>query len=205
MVQSTKSVVTMNDLKKFSLTLFIICLVAAFLLALAYTAAKPKIDEQKKSEEQESLKKVLPDAKSFNPVTEGDETIYWEAINSQGKIYAYAFKAYGKGYSSTIVTMVGMLAEGTIVDINIMDQNETPGLGTRICEAEQKTTLWDRLRGKITPPGKPAFEAQFNNKNISGLDKLDTISGSTISSDAVIDSVKEQAQEILKMVNKNGK
>ena len=62
----------------------------------------------------------------------------------------------------------------------ILSQNETPGLGARVAE--------------------PAFTAAFGNKKASDLAGVQAITGATISSHAVIDSVKKRAEEIKGMI-----
>jgi electron transport complex protein RnfG len=86
-----------------------------------------------------------------------------------------AFKASGKGYSSIIETMVGMLKDGTITAIKVISQNETPGLGARVAE--------------------PEFTGQF--ENIKDLSGVSAITGATISSRAVINSVEKKDKEIM--------
>ena len=39
-----------------------------------------------------------------------------------------------KGYKGNITLMVGFLADGTINNICVLDQKETPGLGSRISD-----------------------------------------------------------------------
>lgn len=193
----------MKEIKKFSITLFIICVTASFCLSVVYALTKPQIEKQKTAEESQSLQEVLPQAKNFNPVTKGEEILYYEAKDGQGNTVGYAFKAFGKGYSSTIETIVGITPDGKISNIKILSQNETPGLGSRIVEIEDNTTVLDKIQGKQNASQlKPKFQAQFSAVAIQDLDKLDTISGATISSEAVIKSIREKSREILELIEK---
>ena len=132
-----------NSFVRYTLILGVICLVASVLLSVVYSLTRPKILYQKALEEQESLKDVLPAADSFEPVKEGEEVVYYKALDKEKKVLGYAFKTSRKGYSSDIVTMVGIDPSGVIANIKILSQNETPGLGTRVTEVIQKETLWD--------------------------------------------------------------
>lgn len=194
----------MKEFKQFGITLTIICLGAALLLSSVNSLTKPKIEAQKKQKELTALKEVIPQAKDFSPVKNNDEILYYRAKDSQGNTFAYAFKALGKGYSSTIITMVGINKDGKIINIKIINQNETPGLGTRIAESEQTTTIWDKLKGKKEAAAeKPWFQKQFSSKTLNDFDSIDTISGATVSSSAVKNSIKDKIKEVLKLIKAN--
>jgi electron transport complex protein RnfG len=139
---------------------------------------RPRIIAQAKAEEEASLKEVLPEAAHFEPVKSGSDVIYYKAYDKAGKFIGVAFKASGKGYSSTIETVAGLTPEGRITAIKIVDQNETPGLGARITEED--------------------FTRQFTNKK--DLKEVQAITGATISSKAVIDSVSRKAEELRELI-----
>lgn len=168
----------MKEIVRYGTTLGLICLLAGGLLSVVNSLAQPRILAQAKEEEQRTLSEVLPQADRFEAVKAADkkEVIYYKAYDKDNKLIGAAFKAEGKGYSSTVETMAGMSLDGKISVIKILTQNETPGLGSRVTEG--------------------SFTGQFSGKNISDLSKVEAITGATISSKAVIDSVKEKAEEI---------
>jgi electron transport complex protein RnfG len=196
-----------NNFVRYAVILGAICLAASALLAVVYNVTRPKILLQKSLEEQSALKEVFPAAENFEPVA-GDGAqgvLCYIAYGAGRQPLGVAFKASRKGYSSLIETMVGMTSDGVIQRIKILSQNETPGLGTRVTEVLQKETLWDVLRGKGTraAPPQPWFQAQFNGKPLAGLDgSVETITGATITSQAVIDSIREQGQAILEKMKR---
>jgi len=171
----------MKEMMRYGFILAIICTVASGLLAGVNALTKSRIAAQAQAEEDASLEEVLPEAVRFEAEKSGDEIIYYKAQDKEGKLIGVAFKALGKGYSSDIETMVGMLKDGTITAIKILNQNETPGLGARVTEN--------------------SFTGQFNNKNMQNLSQVQAITGATISSKAVIDSVKKKAEEIKAVIN----
>ena len=166
----------MREMIRYGLTLAIICIVASGLLAGVNVLTKHRITAQAQAEEDSSLKEVLPAAESFLPVKSGEEIIYYKALDKEKNLLGVAFRASGKGYSSSIETMVGMLKDGTIKAIKVLSQNETPGLGARVAES--------------------SFTGRFSDKKAQDLSAVEAITGATISSRAVIDSVKKKAQEI---------
>lgn len=170
----------MREMIRYGFILGLICLVASGLLAAVNSVTKTKILDQAQREEEASLKEVIPRATHFEPVKSGNDIIYYQAHDQDGKLVGVAFKASGKGYSSNVETMVGMKTDGTIITIKILSQNETPGLGARVVE--------------------PSFTGQFANKNIQSLGEVQAITGATISSKAVIDSVNKKAGEIKELI-----
>ncbi len=192
---------------RYALTLAVICLGAAGLLSAVHRVTQPKIIAQRLAEEQESLDEVFPGAAAFEPVEEEGETLYYNALDGQKRVLGYAFKAVRRGYSSDIVTMVGIRPDGRIVRIKILSQNETPGLGARIAEVIQEETLWDVVlrKVKVLSRPRPWFQERFDGRDAATLEEtVDAITGATISSAAVIDSVQERAAEVLQQV-KNGR
>jgi electron transport complex protein RnfG len=166
----------MREIIRYGFILALICVVAAGLLAGVYSLTQPKILAQAQAEEQVSLKEVIPEGEEFEPIKKGEEIICYKAYDKAGKLIGTAFKAFGKGYSSVVEVMVGMLNDGNISAIKILSQNETPGLGAKIIE--------------------PEFTNQFKNKSSEDLNEVEAITGATISSKAVINAVAKRAEEI---------
>jgi electron transport complex protein RnfG len=165
----------------YGLRLGLICLLASGLLAGMNALTKNKIMAQAQAEEQASLKEVVPAGEHFEEVkSPAGEVIYYKAQDKDGKLIGVAFKTSGKGYSSVVDTMVGMGLDGSIINIKVLSQNETPGLGARIVE--------------------PDFTGRFSRKKIENLNEVQAITGATISSRAVIDAVKKKAEEILNLI-----
>ena len=189
---------------RFGFILGLICIVAVGLLAGINTLTEPKIVARKEAEIKATLLELFPEGVKFKPVELNQETIY-KVYDKDNNFLGIVFKAEGRGYSSKIETMAGMLKSGEICAIKILSQNETPGLGSRIAEVEEENTIWDVLRGrKKEKTKKPWFQEQFKNKRIDQLKDIQAITGATISSKAVIDSVNKKAQELKKIIE-NGR
>jgi len=176
----------MKEMMRYGFILALICVAAAGLLATVNSFTRSKIIEQLQQEERAALKEVMPNAVKFNEVRndKGEEVLYYKAFDNQDKLIGFVFKASSKGYSSVIETLAGILLDDRISAIKVISQNETPGLGVRITEKK--------------------FTDQFKSKNSLDLSGVETIAGATISSRAVINSVKKKSQEIKELI-KNGK
>lgn len=197
----------MNNLSRFVLVLFLVNLAAAAILAGVYTVTRPKIEAQKKMAEAKALKEVMPESvgNRLEKVEDGDVE-YWKVFKDENyRPSGYVFIAKKYGYSSVIETMVGMKRDGSITGARILNQNETPGLGAKIVEILSDKTLKSALKGLLSrkkePEKKilPYFTEQFKGANVKNIDisDIDAITGATISSKAVVESIREKGSEIL--------
>ena len=191
----------MKTMLKHCLILGLICVIATGLLAVVNLLTAPRIAQQAAAELQASLKDVMPEAIRFEAV--GDD--YFRALGQDEKLLGAAFVCSKKGYASEIQTLVGMQPDGTITAIKILSQNETPGLGTRVTEVKDDTTILDVLCGKKQQCLLyPWFCEQFRGRNVADLGQVQAITGATISSSAVINSVKEKAALIKEKLDHGG-
>lgn len=217
----------MNLTVKSTLLLAIISLISGISLATIYTITNPKITELKVESQKRALSKVLPGYKITGEKkikVEGENTKYWigETKNSGKKQLGYAFISSQPGYSGDIEVMIGVSQNFTIEGVFILQQTETPGLGSRSEEILSDLTLWDFLAGKRETKIKPPwFQEQFKglkaNQKInivkkgnwsesikqSLLDKneITAITGATITTTAVkdaIDNAIDNFKEVVK-------
>ena len=177
-----------NNYLRYSLTLFTICFFASALLAFVFNLTKPQIEANMLQEEESSLSEVCPQASTFKAVQydDSDEINYYIALDENNSLVGYVFKAKGRGYASVIETMVGIDRKGEILNIKVISQKETPGLGSRVQEVKEGDA-------------RPWFQSQFSGKNVDSVDDIVTITGATVSSKAVISSIQEKAREVLEL------
>jgi Na+-translocating ferredoxin:NAD+ oxidoreductase subunit G len=198
-----------RDFLQLAGTLTIIALVASIGLSVAYDATHVVKEQYDLAEQEKARREVLPGAEgalfkeaSTDSLVSGKPFVYYTAYAGEGstEVLGYTFVAYGKGYSSTLVTMVGVDAAFVVTGMRIISQQETPGLGTRVQEVLSKNTLWQVLSGKaIEEVGvRPWFQVQFEGRGVDRLrvvknrtdDGILAITGATISSEAVTGSVR---------------
>lgn len=177
----------MKDIIKLGLILLLVTALAGAALSLVNSITKPRIEEQKRLATALALSAALPEA--ANGVIELDTTSnvihFYRGYrdSSRQHLVGYAFLAMENGYSSQIETMVGVDTSGKIIGMKILHQLETPGLGTKIEEIRHGETM-------------PYFQRQFLDLYADQLavDKdggtITSITGATISSRAVTNSIK---------------
>ena len=166
----------MKEIARFSIILFLICLVSGGFLALIFDIAEPRIIQQRELEEKRAIEEVLPQTPEVIEKIEEEDLTFYQARDAKGNLIAYVFITKSYGYSSEIRAVVGLSPQGRIIQVAIIEQKETPGIGSRIIDDE--------------------FLSQFSNQHIN--QQFDTITGATISSSSLIDSIKEKALEVIK-------
>ena len=179
----------MRNILKLSVGLFIIAAVSGAILGMVYTVTKEPIAKQVKQEEEKALKDIFPKATNFRLTIGKDKYIYNE-VYSKDKLIGYAIDASGKGFGGTIKIKVGVNLNKTIKTIRIINQNETPGLGTRI----KRTEFTDQFTDKTLK--------QVSLKKDSSKGTIDALTGATISSRAVSKAVQKSITEFLKIERK---
>lgn len=173
-----------STLKNMVLSLLGISLVMSAALGFVYTVTKEPIALAVKAKEVKAIKEVLP---PFNndPLLTGSEIegITFYQAQQDGETVGYAVKTFtNEGYSGRFDLMVGFLPDGTINDVVVLQQKETPGLGSNMV--------------------LPKFSDQFLNLNIRSLKDsklavkkdggtIDAISAATISSRAYCNGIQK--------------
>jgi electron transport complex protein RnfG len=138
--------------------LAVITFVAAMGLGFVYESTAPKIEEQKRITDELAMRTALPDAACGIFVQKDWEGFtYFQGYRDADTtdFVGYVVKAAGRGYSSTIETMVGVNREGKITGLKITHQQETPGLGTKIEEVKSAKTVLDAIK-ELAGKGEPA-------------------------------------------------
>lgn len=168
------------------LLLTVVVFVSIALLFVTDNVTRARIEYQIEQEILRMLNEIFPDMSRYTFENE----IY--TVYSDGSEIGYGFLATGKGYGGDIDILVGLNTDMTMKGVTIVSHTETPGLGDKIV--------------------KPSFTDRFVGLDISEVQltrdggKVDAISGSTISSKAVIDAVRTTAMEKVKaLTGKDGK
>ena len=173
-----------STLKNMVLSLLLISAVMAAALGFVYSATKEPIEKANKAKEIQAVKEVLPpfDNDPTANVKEIDGLLFYQALKD-GKPVGYAVKTYtDKGFSGRFDLMVGIKPDGSINTVVVLEQKETPGLGTKMKE--------------------PKFKNQFDGLSIGNLKgkavkvkkdggTIDAITAATISSRGFCDGVQK--------------
>lgn len=179
----------MKDILKTGLTLFVICAVAAFALALTNSVTEDKIQMQRHLANEKAKMEVLPSAATFEDV-EGDELAditskfspvieVYVGYDASNEVVGYVFKSKPTGFGGPMEIITGIDAQGNVSGVRMGNHQETPGLGARAKE--------------------PGFYELYNGKSAAGHlgvaksnpteTDIQSITGATISTVAINDGV----------------
>lgn len=161
-----------------AIVLCLICLIVTLLLAATNAATEGPIAEEAARAQEESLRQVLPGCDSYETPS-GSSLVYWMG-KSGGEKKGYVFVTSARGYGGDISVMTGVDAEGKITGVQLLESNETPGLGQRAAE--------ESFRSQYT--GKSG-ELSAVKGSASGENEIGAITGATITSRAVTEAVNE--------------
>ena len=124
-----------SSLTNMLLSLTLITLVAAGLLAGIYSLTKDTIAATNAAKQQAAIIAVLPQVEGLNiaePLEVDGITIFKA---HQGNTFAgAAVKVAENGFGGTFHVMVGFDNAGTITGFEVLDHQETPGLGSKMQE-----------------------------------------------------------------------
>lgn len=173
-----------SSFKNMLLTLFIVTLLASMALGGIYNLTKGPIALARKAAKERAIKEVIPEfdeLKTFKVLPEdAKDSIEFNLGFQGGELVGTAIASFSNnGYDPMqIRIMVGILPDHTISNTSVIQQKETPGLGTKIKDPKFK----DQFIG-IDP-------AQFNLKVKKDGGDVDAITAATISSRAFSEAVE---------------
>jgi len=204
---------TAKDMAKITLNLIVIYVIGGLILAFVYAKASPIMFIKAKEEKEAALKTMMPEADTIDKMGDwephhkhaeyytakkcGEVKVHTVKDEKTGKMreekecinaqeIGYVVEGFGKGYSSYIDLLVSVDKNFTVKKINILHHAETPGLGDEI----EKDYFLKRFEGKtvdtlVVVKGDTA-------------DKVEAISGATISSRAVTEDGVRNGVKMLK-------
>lgn len=179
-----------SSLLNMFLSLTIICIVAAAILAFVNKQTTPLIAASKKEKLENAIKDVVPgfdnsplDEAFKIAVSGGDSLLLYPARKGNELIGVAVESISMKGFSGEIKIIVGLTPAGEVIDYAVLQHAETPGLGDKM---------------------DPWFKTDKNNQNIIGRNlsesllsvskdggDVDAITAATISSRAFLDAVNK--------------
>ncbi|MFG6340982.1 MAG: RnfABCDGE type electron transport complex subunit G [Alistipes sp.] len=162
--------------------LFGITLVASAGVGVVNMITAEPIAAAKEAATVAALNEVLP---AFDETTNAELTIDELPITvytatKEGVVSGYAVQTMTKqGFGGTIRMMVGFTPDGEVVNVNVLEQSETPGLGTKM--TDEGNPLITSFKGKNPADMKLAVKKDGGD--------VDALTAATISSRAYVDAM----------------
>lgn len=217
----------MIDIIKLTVVLTLTGIAAALLISFTNSKTAAKIQAQQVQAQTAALQAIMPQGvvvTELKGAKAGEPSQYWMGVKDADT--SYAFKLNSTGYSSTISYFVSVNAYGILEGMSVLEQNETPGLGTRMQEAISNNYIWNGLFKKKENVA-PWFTEQFKGINILNPVSIEksfgewhklrdddrakllqknavtAITGATISTRAVVYGIESQAKAYLNAIKGN--
>ena len=171
-----------SSLKNMVLVLFTISLLSSAAVGGVYMLTEEPIAQAKVAAVNNALKQVLPEyeATTSQDIEVNALPVKVHTATVADKAVGYAVESTSKnGFGGAVRLMVGFDAEGTILNINVLEQKETPGLGTKM--TDEGNALLASLKGK------DAAQVKMTVKKDGG--DIDALTAATISSRAYAEAV----------------
>lgn len=179
-----------STFKNMFLSLSIICLAVALLLAQVNKMTAKPIAEAKALKLQNAIGEVVPEfnndpvAESFMIAGEGGDSLLVYPATKDDEVVGFAISSSANGFAGEIQIMVGFDMDDKVVNYEILQHAETPGLGSKMgdwfkdIESNSKSII-----GRDMTLGALAV------KNDGG--DIDAITASTITSRAFLNAINK--------------
>lgn len=194
----------MNKTAKMIIVLTIITALSGAVLSSWDSITKPLIEFHKLEALKAAISDVLPQYDYYDEIQVEGGTLYIGRIEDQEKSVGVAFETSGSGFQGNVSVMLGVDPTFTsITGLKVLEQIETPGLGTKIVEdpSNKANPFWfpEQFVGVTIFPEITVV------KNIkpSTPNEIQAISGATISSKAVVDILNENISRIKNLYESN--
>ena len=112
-----------------AVSLFLICAVAAGLLAVVNHVTAPVTAQNRQASENAARAEVLPAAQTFTETTLSDGSTGYVGTDETGAVCGYVFTTSASSYGGKLELMTGFDKNGVVTGIKILSIEDTPGLG----------------------------------------------------------------------------
>ena len=168
----------MRDTLKMMAVLTGVGFVSGLFLVLVFQYASPLITDNLRKETESAIYRIFPAAKGYSKGQVNGEAVF-KVTGPDGKLLGYAFVAEGYGYQGKIKMMAGIKPDlETLIGIEILDSQETPGLGQEITGDKFKS----QFKGLRASPEITCVK----NKSREKPNEIEAITGATISSRSAV-------------------
>ena len=177
-----------SNFKNMLLSLSLITVFAAVTLASVYTVTKEPIAASQKTKKQNAIRDVLPAFERLDDVEKvavetGDTLNVYKAYDENNRFAGAAVETVThNGYAGDIRLMVGFDPDGNIINYSVLEQKETPGLGTKVVEWFKTDVKQQNIIGKNPAKNKLTVSKDGG--------EVDAITAATVSSRAFLHAVQ---------------
>jgi electron transport complex protein RnfG len=165
-----------------AMNLFFACIISGLILAGTYYLTAPIAAQKAEDMKNDAMKTLVKEADSFVPVKDKKD---WFEAQKGGQTIAYVVPGESKGYGGEIKMLVAVSLDGKVIDYDILKHNETPGLGDNANK--------DPFKSNVLGKGTEGLEVT---KDPAKQNLVQSITGATISSKAVVKGIREAVETV---------
>lgn len=168
-----------SSLKNMVLMLFVIALVCSAAVAVVYKLTLEPIAVAQQNKAVEALRKALPEFDAIADTVEMDGCVVYPVVKDGSAVGCAVKTLSPNGFNGNVELMVGFRTDGTIHNIEVLSQAETPGLGANM--ATEGNALVVSFVGKVAADMNMAVKKDGGD--------VDALTAATISSRAYSEAV----------------
>lgn len=181
----------MKEYLKLSLTLLVICAIAAGTLAFINSMTAPVIAEASKQASYAMYYEILDDGDEINDIPEEELTSIQSSypgilsvlnVTRGGEDFAKIFTVNSNGYGGAMENAIILDNEQNILGFRNISNAESPGFGNVISDE----SYYSRYEGKTVTDNDELVLGSGG-----GVNEIEAISGSTVTSNAVLKGLNE--------------
>lgn len=176
-----------STLKNMTAVLFGITLVASAGVGVVNRITEEPIAKAKEAATIAALNEVLPafDETTTEALSIDELPITVYTATKDDEVAGYAVETMTKkGFGGNVRLMVGFTPAGEVINVNVLEQSETPGLGTKM--TDEGNPLLTSVKGQQLAD-KQLVDGKLAVKKDGG--DVDALTAATISSRAYVDAV----------------
>jgi electron transport complex protein RnfG len=188
-----------SSFKNMLLSLALISVVVACLLAVVYKITEEPIKQAEKQRQENAIKEVVPDFNN-NPaeekfeveISDGSKLTVFPAKQNEKLVGIAVETNTTKGFSGKITIMAGFDTDGIVKNYSVLKHAETPGLGAKM----------QKWFSDASKPGQNVINRKWNNNVEVKKDggDIDAITAATITSRAFVDALNRAYEAYLKVM-----
>jgi electron transport complex protein RnfG len=171
-------------------------IISGALLMAVNLLTKDRIAYNKQKEIEGAIIRVIPGTRASQKIYEEKDFTVYQGEDDQGNLLGFAINTAAAGFQDKILYIFGLNTQLTRINsLYVLGQKETPGLGAKISDQKAFLQFWESKDcDQPLSLRKPAVE-----KEQLASSEVNTVTGATVSSRAVLTSVNLALEKIKKL------
>lgn len=156
-------------------------------LAGVQTMLNPRIAANKLAETHKQIPALVPGGDTAGEIKEIGGFNVYPVLDAGGRPVGWVVPTSGQGFADRIEILLGLNQDATrITGLYVLDQKETPGLGNKIVDDEWRAQFANKATKEPLVVTKSVPETDY---------EVQAVTGATISSDSVTDTVNSTVKK----------